>query len=86
MNTGASIMKDKNLKYVDEEVRRLMREFGDLIFDQADQGVVDSKWAETRWSPACSSFLNVRSTKFRGSRSQLSAPNALDMGTFRRQT
>lgn len=46
MNTGASIMKDKNLKYVDEEVRRLMREFGDLIFDEADQGVVDSKWAE----------------------------------------
>lgn len=39
-------MKDKNLKYVDDEVRRLMREFGDLIFDQADQGVVDSKWAE----------------------------------------
>lgn len=46
MNTGASIMKDKNLKYVDEEVRRLMREFGDLIFDEADQGVVDSKWVE----------------------------------------
>jgi len=46
MNIGASIMKDKNLKYVDEEVRRLMREFGDLIFDEADQGVVDSKWAE----------------------------------------
>ena len=46
MNTGASILKDKNLKYVDDEVRRLMREFGDLIFDQADQGVVDSKWAE----------------------------------------
>jgi len=39
-------MIDKNLKYVDEEVRRLMREFGDLIFDEADQGVVDSKWAE----------------------------------------
>tara|TARA_B100002019_G_scaffold175180_1_gene151383 strand:+ start:110 stop:283 length:174 start_codon:yes stop_codon:yes gene_type:complete len=39
-------MRDKNLKYVDEEVRRLMREFGDLIFEQADQGVVDSKWAE----------------------------------------
>ena len=46
MNTGASIMKDKNLKYVDDEVRRLMREFGDLIFDEADQGVVDSKWVE----------------------------------------
>lgn len=46
MSIGASIVKDKNLKYVDEEVRRLMREFGDLIFDQADQGVVDSKWAE----------------------------------------
>lgn len=39
-------MKDKNLKYVDDEVRRLMREFGDLIFDEADQGVVDSKWVE----------------------------------------
>jgi hypothetical protein len=39
-------VKDKNLKYVDEEVRRLMREFGDLIFDEADQGIVDSKWAE----------------------------------------
>lgn len=46
MSIGASIVKDKNLKYVDEEVRRLMREFGDLIFDEADQGVVDSKWAE----------------------------------------
>lgn len=46
MSIGASIVKDKNLKYVDEEVRRLMREFGDLIFDEADQGVVDAKWAE----------------------------------------
>lgn len=46
MSIGASIVKDKNLKYVDEEVRRLMREFGDLIFDEADQGVVDSKWTE----------------------------------------
>ena len=34
-------MKDPNLVYVDDEVRRLMREFGDLIFDEADQEVVD---------------------------------------------
>lgn len=39
-------MKDPNLVYVDDEVRRLMREFGDLIFDEADQEVVDSKYRE----------------------------------------
>lgn len=39
-------MKDPNLVYVDDEVRRLMREFGDLIFDQADQEMIDSKHHE----------------------------------------
>lgn len=39
-------MKDSNLVYVDDEVRRLMREFGDLIFDQADQEIIDSKHRE----------------------------------------
>ena len=39
-------MKDSNLVYVDDEVRRLMREFGDLIFDEADQEMIDSKYRE----------------------------------------
>lgn len=39
-------MKDPNLVYVDDEVRRLMREFGDLIFEQADQEIIDSKHRE----------------------------------------
>ena len=39
-------MKDNNLVYVAEERRRLMREFGDMIFDGADQADIDAKYEE----------------------------------------
>ena len=39
-------MKDNNLVYVAEERRRLMREFGDMIFDGADQADIDAKYKE----------------------------------------
>lgn len=41
-------MKDNNLLYVEEERRRLMHEFGDLIFEQADQADIDAKYKEYR--------------------------------------
>ena len=41
-------MKDNNLLYVAEERRRLMHEFGDLIFEQADQADIDAKYKEYR--------------------------------------
>lgn len=39
-------MKDNNLVYVAEERRRLMHEFGDMIFDGADQADIDAKYKE----------------------------------------
>tara|TARA_X000001036_G_scaffold294469_1_gene273647 strand:- start:223 stop:399 length:177 start_codon:yes stop_codon:yes gene_type:complete len=35
--------KDHRLLYVDEEVRRLMREYGDLCFERADQALINAK-------------------------------------------
>ena len=37
---------DNRLLYVDEEVRRLMREFGDMCFDQVEQEEIDAKYRE----------------------------------------
>ena len=39
-------MNDNRLLYVAEEKRRLMREFGDLVFEEADQAVIDAKHKE----------------------------------------
>jgi len=39
-------MNDDRLLYVAEEKRRLMREFGDLVFEEADQAVIDAKHRE----------------------------------------
>ena len=39
-------MKDKRLLNVAEEKRRLMREFGDLVFEEADQALIDAKHKE----------------------------------------
>ena len=39
-------MNDDRLLYVAEEKRRLMREFGDLVFEEADQAVIDAKHKE----------------------------------------
>lgn len=39
-------MKDNNLVCVAEERRRLMHEFGDMIFDGADQADIDAKYKE----------------------------------------
>ena len=39
-------MNDDRLLYVAEEKRRLMREFGDLVFEEADQTVIDAKHKE----------------------------------------
>ncbi len=42
-----TVMKtDNRLLCVDEEVRRLMREFGDMCFDQEDQAAIDAKHRE----------------------------------------
>jgi len=40
-----TMIKDDRLLNVDEEVRRLMREFGDMCFDQ-DQDAIDAKHRE----------------------------------------
>ena len=40
------IANDKRLLHVAEEKRRLMREFGDLVFEEADQAVIDAKHKE----------------------------------------
>ena len=40
------ITNDKRLLNVSEEKRRLMREFGDLVFEEADQAVIDAKHKE----------------------------------------
>lgn len=40
------ITNDKRLLNVAEEKRRLMREFGDLVFENADQSVIDAKHKE----------------------------------------
>ena len=40
------ITNDKRLLNVAEEKRRLMREFGDLVFEEADQAVIDAKHKE----------------------------------------
>ena len=37
---------DKRLLHVADEKRRLMREFGDLVFEEADQALIDAKWKE----------------------------------------
>ena len=37
---------DKRLVHVSDEKRRLMREFGDLVFEEADQALIDAKWKE----------------------------------------
>ena len=37
---------DKRLVHVADEKRRLMREFGDLVFEEADQALIDAKWKE----------------------------------------
>ena len=42
----SNILKDDRLLYVAEEKRRLMREFGDLVFEEADQAVIDAKHKE----------------------------------------
>ena len=41
-----TMIKDDRLLYVDEEVRRLMREFGDMCFDQVEQEEIDAKYRE----------------------------------------
>jgi len=41
-----TMQTDNRLLCVDEEVRRLMREFGDMCFDQADQDAIDAKYRE----------------------------------------
>jgi|9_EtaG_2_1085328.scaffolds.fasta_scaffold11913_9 hypothetical protein len=35
---------DPRLMHVADEVRRLMREFGDLCFDEAPQDEIDAAW------------------------------------------
>ena len=40
------ITNDKRLLNVAEEKHRLMREFGDLVFEEADQALIDAKWKE----------------------------------------
>ena len=42
----SDITNDKRLLNVAEEKRRLMREFGDLVFEEADQALIDAKWKE----------------------------------------
>ena len=37
---------DKRLLHVADEKRRLMREFGDLVFEEADQALIDAKHKE----------------------------------------
>ena len=37
---------DKRLVHVTDERRRLMREHSDLIFEGADQALIDAKWKE----------------------------------------
>ena len=37
---------DKRLVHVADEKRRLMREFGDLVFEEADQALIDAKHKE----------------------------------------
>ena len=37
---------DKRLVHVTDERRRLMREHSDLIFEGADQALIDVKWKE----------------------------------------
>lgn len=37
---------DKRLVHVSDEKRRLFSEFGDLIFEEADQVIIDAKWKE----------------------------------------
>jgi len=39
-------MNDNRLLNVAEEKRRLMREFGDLVFEEADQAIIDAKHKE----------------------------------------
>ena len=41
-----TMFKDDRLLCVDEEVRRLMREFGDRCFDQVEQEEIDAKHRE----------------------------------------
>ncbi len=41
-----AVINDDRLLYVAEEKRRLMREFGDLVFEEADQAVIDAKHKE----------------------------------------
>ena len=42
----SDITNDKRLLNVAEEKRRLMREFGDLVFEEADQALIDAKHKE----------------------------------------
>ncbi len=42
MSIGKTTMKDSNLVYVDDQLRRLMRALGDIIFDAADQQMLNS--------------------------------------------
>ena len=37
---------DKRLVHVSDEKRRLMREFSDLVFEEADQAIIDAKWKD----------------------------------------
>jgi len=37
---------DPRLMHVADEVRRLMREFGDLCFDEAPQDEIDAAWRQ----------------------------------------
>jgi len=50
---------DNRLLYVDEEVRRLMREFGDMCFDQVEQEEIDAKHRE---------YMAVKNLQMKGMR------------------
>lgn len=50
---------DNKLLYVDEEVRRLMREFGDMCFDQVEQEEIDAKHRE---------YMAVKNLQMKGMR------------------
>jgi len=50
---------DNRLLYVDEEVRRLMREFGDMCFDQVEQEEIDAKYRE---------YMAVKNLQMKGMR------------------
>jgi hypothetical protein len=54
-----TMIKDDRLLNVDEEVRRLMREFGDMCFDQVEQEEIDAKHRE---------YMAVKNLQMKGMR------------------